>query len=318
MYSVAVIGRHEVPIMGRVPPQRKPLSPSEFDICVVGHITRDIIRMGSRTRAMPGGTAYYTSVALRRLGLKVAVVTKVAKGDEVPLLRELRHQKIEVFCQEGATSSVFENTYSTEGSDDRIQRIRSVGTPFLPQDVAAITATSFHVGPLSNQDIPLRLLTQLSPTARIVSLDVQGMLRPAHVGPVSERDWLEKHEGLACVDILKADEKEALILSGEKMVDTAATTLASFGPSEVVITMGSRGSLIYAGRDLHRIPCYHPRKIEDPTGCGDTYVAGYLYQRLKGATPEMAGRFAAAMATLKLEGSGPFVGNEADVCALLS
>ena len=39
------------------------------------------------------------------------------------------------------------------------------------------------------------------------------------------------------------------------------------------------------------------------TGCGDTYMAGYLYQRLKGAGIQDAGEFAAAMATLKLGSS---------------
>ena len=291
---------------------------SGFDICIVGHVTRDIIRVGGTTRAAPGGTAYYTSMALRRLGLKVAVVTRVAKGDEVPLLRDLRREKIKVFCKEGVTSSVFENTYGREDPDDRTQRIGSVGTPFSPEDAAGIMATSFHIGPLTNQDIPVLLLARLPATARFVSLDVQGMLRPAHVGPVTEQDWPEKQAGLAFVNVLKADEKEALILSGEKTVDRAALALASLGPKDVIITMGGRGSLIYAEQTLHRIPCCSPRKIEDPTGCGDTYMAGYLYQRLKGTTPKMAGRFAAAMATLKLEGSGPFSGSEADVYALLS
>ncbi|MCK4487820.1 MAG: hypothetical protein KAU38_13815 [Desulfobacterales bacterium] len=280
-------------------------SPTPFDVCVIGHITRDIIRVGRTTRVNPGGTAYYTSMALRRLGLKVAVVTKMAKGDVAPLLRDLKGEKIEVFCKEGGASSVFENVYSMQELDDRTQRIRSVGTPFSPEDVEGITATSFHVGPLTNQDIPIRLLKQLTTRARIVSLDVQGMLRPARVGPVSEEDWPEKKKGLAFVDILKADEREVLILSGQKIVDRAASALASLGPKEVIITMGSRGSLVYAEQALHRIPCCSPRKVEDPTGCGDTYMAGYLYQRLKGAAPEMSGRFAAAMAALKLEGVGP-------------
>ncbi len=298
--------------------ERTSLSSSVFDVCVIGHITRDIIRVGRTTRATPGGTAYYTSMALRRLGLKVAVVTKVAKEDEVPLLRDVRREKIEVFCKESRISSVFENAYSIENPDTRVQRIRSVGTSFTPEDVDEITATSFHVGPLTNQDIPVQLLKQLTTRARIVSLDVQGMLRPARVGPVSEEDWPEKQKGLACVDILKANEKEALVLSGQNTVGRAASALASLGPKEVIITMGSRGSLIYAEQALHRIPCCSPRKTEDPTGCGDTYVAGYVYQRLKGTAPEMAGRFAAAMATLKLEGPGPFSGSEADVYALLS
>ena len=293
------------------------IPPSGFDICVVGHITRDIIRIGRTKKATPGGTGYYTSIALSKLGLKVAVLTKVAESDKADLLRELSMNEITTFSKNSRTTSAFENTYSGGDPDTRIQRINSVGTPFSPEDVEGITATSFHVGPLTNQDIPIQLLKQLATRAKIVSLDVQGMLRPARVGPVSEEDWPEKRKGLAFVDILKANEKEALILSGQKLAGRAASALASLGPKEVLITMGSRGSLIYAEKALHRIPCCSPRKIEDPTGCGDTYVAGYLYQRLKGTTPKTAGRFAAAMATLKLEGSGPFSGSEADVYALL-
>lgn len=291
---------------------------SVFDICVIGHITRDIIRVGRTTKATPGGTAYYTSIALRRLGLKVAVVTKVAQVDRATLLRDLKGERVEVFCKESKSSSLFENEYGVEDLDTRLQRIRSIGNPFSRKDVEKIMATLFHVGPLTSRDIPVDLLGQLASRKKIVSLDVQGMLRPARVGAVSEEDWPEKQKGLACVDILKADEKEALVLSEEKVVERAAAALASLGPKEVIVTMGSQGSLVYAEGALHRIPCYSPRKTKDPTGCGDTYVAGYLYQRLKGTAPEMAGRFAAAMATLKLEDSGPFSGSEADVYALLS
>lgn len=298
--------------------EKTQVSQSGFDICVVGHITRDIIRIGRTKKATPGGTGYYTSIALSRLGLKVAVLTKVAESDRADLLRELSMNEITTFSKESKTTSAFENAYIGEDPDARFQRISSVGTPFSPEDVEGITATLFHVGPLTNRDIPVQLLKQLATRAKIVSLDVQGMLRPARVGPVSEEDWPEKQDGLAFVDILKANEKEALVLSGQKVVDRAAPALASLGPKEVLITMGSRGSLIYAEQALHRIPCWSPRKIEDPTGCGDTYVAGYLYQRLKGTTPKTAGRFAAAMATLKLEGSRPFSGSEADVYALLS
>lgn len=39
-------------------------------------------------------------------------------------------------------------------------------------------------------------------------------------------------------------------------------------------------------------------------------MTGYLYQRAKGASIEEAGRFAAAMSTLKIEASGPFSGTK--------
>lgn len=298
--------------------QKRLPSPSDFDVCVIGHITKDITKVGRTTTATPGGTAYYTSMALRRFGLRVAVVTRIAKEDEELLLRDLKDKEIEIFCKESKSSSAFENAYSGENLDHRHQRIHSVGTPFSPEDVETIAATLFHVGPLTNQDISTAVLKQLADKPGIVSLDIQGMLRPACTGAVREEDWPEKETGLAHIDILKADEREALVLSGQEVTARAAPVLASLGPKEVIITMGSRGSLIYAEDTLHRVPCCSPRKTGHPTGCGDTYMAGYLYQRMKGAAPELAGKFAAATAALKLKNPGPFSGSEADVNAALS
>jgi sugar/nucleoside kinase (ribokinase family) len=68
--------------------------------------------------------------------------------------------------------------------------------------------------------------------------------------------------------------------------------------------------LIFDGKDFYRIPAYKPGEVVDATGCGDTYTIGYLYQRVSGAGIEEAGRFAAAMSTLKIEKSGPFNGSK--------
>jgi sugar/nucleoside kinase (ribokinase family) len=171
---------------------------------------------------------------------------------------------------------------------------------------------------LTNRDISIDLLRTLSAKSSIISLDVQGMLRASHEGTVREMDWPEKRKALPYVDILKADEKEAKILSGEVTERAAAVALSSTGPTEVLVTMGSRGSWVYGEKALHQIPSFKPKRRGDPTGCGDTYAAGYLYQRLKGRTPEQAGKFAAAMASLKLEGGGPFSGTASDVHARLS
>jgi sugar/nucleoside kinase (ribokinase family) len=298
--------------------EKRSLSPSNFDVCVIGHVTKDIIKVGRTTTATPGGTAYYTSMGLRRFGLRVAVLTRVAEEDEDLLLRNLRDEKIAVFSKKSTSSSAFENVCSGGNLDTRLQRIRSIGEPFSTEDIGTIKAASFHVGPLTNQDISIDFLKQLADRPGMVSLDVQGMLRPARVGEVREEDWHDKEEGLAYIDIIKADEREASILSGQKVSDRAAEELASLGPKEVIITMGGRGSLIFAEQTLHRVPCFVPRQAGYPTGCGDTYMAGYLYQRLKGVAPELAGRFAAATATLKMESPGPFSRSEEDVNALLS
>jgi sugar/nucleoside kinase (ribokinase family) len=78
------------------------------------------------------------------------------------------------------------------------------------------------------------------------------------------------------------------------------------------------GSLIYAEGEFYQIPAYPPRDVVDATGCGDTYMAGYLYKKSQGATYYDAGCYAAAMCTLKLEASGPFSASEADILAVVS
>lgn len=69
----------------------------------------------------------------------------------------------------------------------------------------------------------------------------------------------------------------------------AALKLANWGVKEVLLTLGSMGSVIYADGEFHEIPAYPPTEIVDATGCGDTYMAGYLYMRNKGASYKEAG-----------------------------
>ena len=130
-------------------------------------------------------------------------------------------------------------------------------------------------------------------------------------------DWQEKKKALKYIDILKVNEHEAEVLTGFKDPEKAAKQLAQWGVKEVLLTLGSLGSLIYAEGKFYKIPAYAPKEVVDATGCGDTYVLGYLYMRNKGASYEEAGCFAAAMSTIKLEKSGPFSGTEEEVWHIL-
>ena len=70
-----------------------------FDVCVVGHVTWDVNTFyGTVHEPMPGGAAYYASMAYKSLGLKTVAVTRVAKDDEEELLDEMRGAGIEVVC----------------------------------------------------------------------------------------------------------------------------------------------------------------------------------------------------------------------------
>ena len=129
--------------------------------------------------------------------------------------------------------------------------------------------------------------------------------------------WPDKVKALQYIDILKADVTELSTLTGYKTVEEGVKFLADCGVKEAVITNGSAGSVIYVGDNLYHIPAYHPAKVTDATGCGDTYIAGYLYQRNKGTDIQQAGEFAAAMAALNTTTAGAFIGTEEDVMKFL-
>ena len=67
-----------------------------YDVCVIGHITRDKIRIGDVEKELPGGVAYYFPITLKTLDTNVCVVTKLAKADR-GLLNDLFNANIDAF-----------------------------------------------------------------------------------------------------------------------------------------------------------------------------------------------------------------------------
>ena len=72
----------------------------------------------------------------------------------------------------------------------------------------------------------------------------------------------------------------------------------------VVVTMGARGSVVYAGGQQIEIPCVKPQEVVDPTGCGDAYRAGLLYGLAAGFDWPKTGKLAALMGSIKIASRG--------------
>ncbi|HXZ97001.1 MAG TPA: carbohydrate kinase family protein [Burkholderiales bacterium] len=68
----------------------------------------------------------------------------------------------------------------------------------------------------------------------------------------------------------------------------------------LIVTLGVRGSLIYAGSKRIEIPCVTAEAVLDPTGCGDAYRAGLLYGISQSMDWETTGRLASLMGAIKV------------------
>jgi len=86
--------------------------------------------------------------------------------------------------------------------------------------------------------------------------------------------------------------------TGRDVADLAARSI-------VALTQGARGSQLHAGGEVVTIPAVPPRRMVDPTGAGDAYIAGLLAGLRRGLGPAQAGRVAALAATHAVEQQGP-------------
>lgn len=261
---------------------------------------------------MPGGTSYYFSHGIRHLKdtRNYKLITALAPS-EYKAVEDLRAKGIQVEVLPSRKTVYFENIYG-ENQDDRKQRVLAKADPFTVEELKDEEAKFFHLGSLLSDDFSLDVVKLLSGKGKL-AVDAQGYLREVRGEQVYPTDWKDKREASKYIDILKVNEHEAEVLTGFKDFKQAALQLAEWGVKEVLLTLGSLGSIIYAEGTFYKIPAYPAKNVVDATGCGDTYSMGYLYMRNKGASYEEAGCFAAALSTIKLEKSGPFSGTEEQV-----
>jgi sugar/nucleoside kinase (ribokinase family) len=234
---------------------------------VVGSLSLDVVDGGA---PRPGGAVFYAAEALRQLGTSARILAKSAPADRVDLGVEVEWLPAEV-----TTSFAF----SYEG-DHRTMSVLEVGDPWRPEDVKGrLRGVDWvHAGGLLRSDFPAETIEALA-LGRRLSLDGQALVRPGRTGPL-RLDGNADPRILAAAQILTLSEEEAEVL-GDVPVP------------EVVITLGSRGSILYAGEEEHRI------EVEpvdaDPTGAGDAFAIGYLAARSGGEEPLAAARSASEL-----------------------
>lgn len=164
----------------------------------------------------------------------------------------------------------------------------AVGDPWPPQQALAACegADWAYVGALTQSDFPPQTLAALAAGGRRLLIDAHGVVRSPTLGPLrsdgSRRDLLDH------VSVLKLNDEEAETLVGGLEIER----LRALAVPEVLLTLGSRGSLIVTPHEVERISVTPVEGAVDPTGAGDTFSAAYLDARSRGASPAEAGRAA--------------------------
>jgi sugar/nucleoside kinase (ribokinase family) len=287
---------------------------STFDACVIGHVARDINTIGDVEHApSPGGAAYYSTMVYRGLGLRAAVVTRVAERDR-HLLRELEESGVEVLNLPSEATTTFRNHYPSAADPDlRIQRVDARAGTIPVAALPELRARIWQIGPLTADDVELAMVGHCAGRGGLVGLDVQGLTREVVGGEVRAAAPAARLDYLRDLDVLKADDEEILTYAGAPAVAAAVARVRAAGAREVLITRASAGATIYGPGGALAIEAVPPRRMQDATGCGDTFLAAYLARRLVSDDLRDCGEFAAAAASINIETLGAFRGTVDDI-----
>ena len=289
------------------------MASNEFDVVMIGHLAKDQNVVDGRAKIESGGGVFFGSVALKRLGVNVAVVTRL-HPDDFPRLEELKQEGISVFASPAPQTSGIANFYNSADMERRICKPLGFAGPFQPQDLPNVSARVYMIASIIAGEVELPLLKQIVARGP-VGLDVQGFVRVREGDDLVFRHWPDMREGLAHVTYLKVDRAEAELLTGQTDLQQAARQLAGYGPREIVVTQSS-GVTVYAEGRFFTAP-FTPRSLDGRTGRGDTCFATYIGKRLT-SSPDVACKWAAAVTTLKQEKPGPWRGTLAEAEALIA
>jgi len=263
-------------------------------LAVIGHLSRDVVA-GSAPRI--GGAPWYAGRALHLLGQEAVIFAKCGEDDRARFQRRLATLGLPASLAAGGETTSFSFTYDADGI--RTMTVDAVGEPWRtdePQGMLLRRVEWLHVAPLLRSDFDAAALERLGLGRRLM-LDAQGLVRVPEVGPL-QLDANYDPDLLRHVAILKVAEEEAHVLVG----DAEPEALAELDVPEIVLTLGSRGSVVIVRGSPERVPARPVDAGIDPTGAGDAFSAAYLAARADGHAPASAARRSTALVAALLMG----------------
>lgn len=274
----------------------------DYDVVFVGHYTKDTIVSAAGTRVVDGGACNYGANVAARMGLRTAVVTRLALEDW-HVVEALEQLGVDVYARATPQSTCLRLVYPTDNVDQRVIYVTSTAGPFRTSEVEGLEAKAFCIGASMRGEVGMRVMRALRRKKALLVADVQSFLRVNRDGVLTATPWPQKKQVLECLDVLKTDAVEAELLTGSADIREAARMMHGLGPREVVLTHRD-GLLVYAEGQFHEAG-FFPQKLVGRSGRGDTCIASYVCKRLS-ATPAEATVWAAAVTSLKMEAEGPF------------
>jgi sugar/nucleoside kinase (ribokinase family) len=275
----------------------------QYDVIYVGNYTKDTIITPAGTRYVDGGGMNYAAHAGKRLGIQVAVVTRLAEEDR-HVVDDIRSAGIDCYPVYSPFSTLMTLEYQTNDVDKRNLSVKKVAGTIEPGHLDGLSTRAIAVSSSLRGEVEPEFFSAMRKREGImVSADIQGFVRVLRGEALVYEPWPAMPEVLRQLDILKTDAVEAAYLTGEQDIEKAAKSFSDMGVKEVLLSH-SEGILVHAESKFHHYK-FHATSMAGRSGRGDTCLGSYIAKRLS-LPPAEAGKWAAAVTSLKIEKLGVF------------
>ena len=280
------------------------------NICVIGSLNMDLVVnvdtmpkpgqtiIGSNFKEVPGGKGANQAVAMARLNGNVSMIGKVGEGGfGQTLINSLKNDKVDttyIQTSKGATGVAL----ITVDKNAQNSIVVSPGANFEVKE----DDIDNNIEAIKNSDIVvLQLETPLNTIKYALNkakeLNKYTILNPA---PAVKLD----DEIIKNVDLLTPNETELEIISGvsietEEDIQKAAQIMIEKGVKELIVTLGSKGSL-YINKEKSMFKRAYKVEAVDTTAAGDSYTGALAVALSQDKNIEDAMDFASKVGALSV------------------
>ena len=255
------------------------------DYLVIGHITQDLTSEGSQM----GGTAAFSALTARALGLRVGIVTST---DEQTSLKAL--DGIPIVSVPSGYPTTFENIYPAEEGRRQILHHQAAHIPFDLVPGAWRSTAIIHLGPVA-QELDPELPADFSPS--LLGVTPQGWLRTwEQDGRIIPCKWQNSDSMLT--------QAGAVVISREDVDGDEEWIEGMAHQTRVLaVTEAAAGAVLYWNGDRRRFRAPQVEEV-DATGAGDIFAASFFIRLQATRDPWEAARFATQLSARSVTRTG--------------
>jgi fructokinase len=252
---------------------------------VIGDAAVDLIPEGNKYLKLPGGTGANVAVALSRLGVKSALVTKLGNDPLAAFLAEiLEREKVDTqhvsFSKSHKTGLIIISVSST-GERHFAHMVKpSADSQMTNSDMPAfkrgdwLCVSAFIFAQRSSREATFFAMQQAKMAGSVVCVDAN-----IRVGMWDDESLLIPRtlEALKTADIAKMSEDELSLLTNTECIEEGIKEIRQWPAKIKIITRAKKGAVLLTEQSEFHIEGFDV-PVVDMTGAGDAFIAALISQ----------------------------------------